>query len=324
MEYIHTVLAQVSAGRADEIVRPGGLLHALDEHRTYLDQQPGFQDMRVTRSINREGQIQVVVETRWADEDSLVRYETREPNIRGIISSFSDIVQPDSIQVMDMEALRAEPRAVTAGELRDRLALPLIMPAGILAFALLVIYALSRVYLDVDKAVATPLAAGIAGGIFVIAWFVATNPRITGVHVMGIMVIAAAALVGGVIFAHFHDEGGTQAEASATETPAAAANPNTLQTGDNFFLLAGKKNPTLTAAANQQMTLTLNNSGTALHNMRIAGPDGKFNTADDVVSSPEQIPSKGTATVTFQLPAGTYDYECEFHVAEMKGKLEVK
>lgn len=325
MEYIHTVLAQVSAGRSDEIVRPGGLLTALDEHRIYLEQQPGFQDMRVTRSINREGQIQIVVETRWADEDSLVRYETHEPNILNIVNSFSDIVNPDSVQVLDMEALRAEPRSVTAGELRERFALPLLMPAGILAFALLVIYGLSRVYLEVPTDVATPMAAVIAGGIFVIAWFVATNPRITGVHIFGMMLIAGAALLGGTLYAEFRDDGESHAaEATGGEAAAAAGDPNTLQTGDNFFQLQGKKNPTLSAAANQRVTFTINNVGNVLHNMRVDGVDHRYSTADDAVSSPEIISAKATGTISFQLPAGTYNYECELHVAEMKGQIEVK
>ena len=228
MEYIHTVLAQVPANRAGDVSRAGGLLTALDEHRDFLEQQPGYQDMRVTRSINREGQIQLVIETRWEDEDSLVRYETNEPNLASIVNQYDDILVSGSVQVLDMEALRSEPRALTAREIRDRLALPFILPIGVLAFALLVIYGLSRVYLEVPADVATPLAAGIAGGIFVVGWFLATHPQVTGAQVATIIVAAGALLIGGSLFAVIHDDGGDEAsagtpEADATGTPGAAS-----------------------------------------------------------------------------------------------------
>src|SRR3972149_6517785 len=107
MEYVQTVLVQIQADRIDEASRPGGLLSELDEHRAFLDQQHGFHDMRVTRSINAEGNVLLVVETHWADDESLVRYETGEPNVASIVGKHDDVIVRDSLQVLDMEALRA-------------------------------------------------------------------------------------------------------------------------------------------------------------------------------------------------------------------------
>src|SRR2546426_9968284 len=108
MEYIQTVLVQIEASRLERASESGGLLAELDEHRSYLKQQPGFRDLRITRSINPEGNVLVVVETRWSDDESLVRYETSEPNAASIIRGHTDVVVSDSLQVLDMEALRTE------------------------------------------------------------------------------------------------------------------------------------------------------------------------------------------------------------------------
>src|SRR6266511_4191660 len=108
MEYIQTVLVQIEASRLERASEPGGLLAELDEHRTYLRQQPGFRDLRITRSINPEGNVLIVVETRWSDDETLVRYETNEPNVAAIINKHRDVIRPDTLQVLDMEALRTE------------------------------------------------------------------------------------------------------------------------------------------------------------------------------------------------------------------------
>src|SRR3990172_2018924 len=142
MEYVQTVLVQIEASAMDEASRPGGLLAELAEHRSYLRQQHGFEEMQITRSINAEGNVLLVVETRWRDDDSLVEYETREPNVMSIINGHQDVFIPDSLQVLDMEALRTEGwrGAPSPAEAQERLALPLLVPLGVLAFMVLVIY----------------------------------------------------------------------------------------------------------------------------------------------------------------------------------------
>ena len=89
MEYIQTILVQVEATRLEQASQPEGLLSELDEHRAFLKEQPGFRDLRITRSINNEGNVLLVIETRWTDDASLVHYETNEPNVAAIVKTAS-------------------------------------------------------------------------------------------------------------------------------------------------------------------------------------------------------------------------------------------
>src|SRR3990172_6049931 len=189
MEYVQTVLVQVEAAKIGEASRPQGLLAALDEHRSYLQRLAGFQDMRVTRSINAEGNVLLVVETRWRDDDSLVEYETREPNVMSIVNRHLDAVIPDTVQVLDMEALRTEGPAPSPAAVQDRLALPLLLPLGVLAFALLVIYGLSRVYLEIQGDWAVALAATLAIIVLLIAAYFASNPKAPGWQIGGVVAL---------------------------------------------------------------------------------------------------------------------------------------
>ena len=52
----------------------------------------------------------------------------------------------------------------------------------------------------------------------------------------------------------------------------------------------------------------------------------KFNTDDDAVSDPPIVPGGQTATVSLQAPAqaGSLDYQCDFHSAQMKGTITVQ
>ena len=89
---------------------------------------------------------------------------------------------------------------------------------------------------------------------------------------------------------------------------------------DNFYTLNNLKAP-----LNETTTIEIVNDGTAVHNMRIAGPDGEFNTGDDSVSDPEQITAGSTATVEFTPTlAGTYTFQCDFHPAEQGGVIVVE
>ncbi|MDO8614553.1 MAG: plastocyanin/azurin family copper-binding protein [Dehalococcoidia bacterium] len=342
MEYIQTVLFQVPASRLEQASETGGLLAELDGHRAYLKQQPGFRDLRLTRSINNEGNVLIVVETRWADDESLVRYETAEPNVAGIIRKHEDLLVRDSLQVLDMEALRTEAsfaRLESAEAARSRLVLPLIVPLGVLAFALLAIYGLSRIYLELDKGSAVGLATGVAIGILLIAVYVANNPRMPAWQVGGIFVVVIAALAGGTIWALVQeDEGEATGEptasaspgASPAGSPAAGGGELALTLGDNFFELAGQKSPTLSVAAGKEATVSLTNTGIAPHNMHVADAGGQYPEAfcnpggATPCSDPNLIKAGGTATIKINLGAGTYDFRCDFHPLEMTGTLEVQ
>ncbi len=334
MEYVQAVLVQVEADKIDEASRPQGLLAELDEHRSFLERQPGFLDMRVVRSINEEGNILLAVETRWEDDASLVEYETREPTVSSIVNRHQDLIVRGSLQVLDMEALRTEAgRPIDAEtEARERLALPLLVPLGVLAFALLVIYGLSRIYLEIPSEAATGLAAAIALGILGTAWYVSSNPNVSAQQIGGIAAVAVAVLVGGAIYALVHEDGGeTAAEGTpppaATEPAEGGAPPAgpAVEMGDNFFTFGGERQPAVQVAAATETTIDLTNGGSAIHNMHIAGVDNEYDTDDDFVSEPSLFRGGDTGSIAFQIDEpGTYDFRCDFHPTEMTGTLEVQ
>jgi plastocyanin/heme-degrading monooxygenase HmoA len=334
MQYAQTALVQIEASKVDEALRPERLLAALDEHRRYLKQQRGFVDMRVTRSVNPQGNVLLVVETRWASAQDLVDYETQEPNITGVISAHQDLIVPNTLQVLDMEAVRAGSGgpAEQAEQVTERLALPLLVPLGVLAFALLVIYGLSRVYLAVSNEVATGLAAGIAGGVLLIAILIATRPEIKGVHIAGIVTVAALVLFGGALYAVIDEDEG-EAHAPGAEEPAANGEPDddgaepgpgggAISMGDNFFEFEGEQEPAIPVAVGEEVTFELSNDGLAPHNMRVSGVDGQYDTDDDAVSDPEIFTAGDTGSITFQLDeAGEFPFRCDFHPIDMFGTI---
>lgn len=95
----------------------------------------------------------------------------------------------------------------------------------------------------------------------------------------------------------------------------------TIVMNDNFFDIDGESNPEINVAAGTEIAATLENGGTAVHDLRIAGPDGEYNTDDDIVSDPDAITGGESGTITFTLNAGTYLYQCDFHTDQMKGEI---
>ncbi len=89
--------------------------------------------------------------------------------------------------------------------------------------------------------------------------------------------------------------------------------------GDNFYTLNNLKVP-----LNETTTIEITNEGAAAHNMRIAGPDGVFQSDDDSVSDPNVISGGQTGVLEFTPTlAGTYTFQCEFHPNEQGGVIVV-
>lgn len=90
--------------------------------------------------------------------------------------------------------------------------------------------------------------------------------------------------------------------------------------GDNFFDPSA-----LGAPVGQQVTVNLVNDGSAIHNMRIAGVDGEYDTDDDFVSDPDLMQGGDEGTLVFTLDeAGTFEFRCDFHPVEMTGTISVQ
>lgn len=329
MEFIQTVLVQVEAPRLGEASAPGGLLYQLDEHRAYLEQQLGFLDMRITRSINPAGNILLIIDTRWADDRSLVDYETKEPNVGSIVGQFSDLIVPNSLQVLDMEAIRPEAGAPSvARETARRLIYPLLLPAGVLSFALLIIYGLSRVYLEIPADAATGLAAAIAFGILLTAWFIAANPQIQGWQIASIGLVAATVLTGGAIYAVANEDEGEAhvgtPEATASPEPGGSPAP---PGGADVFQIAAVPSikfdkDEMTLPANKDVTVRFDNRDNGIpHNWAIFTDES----ASDKIAGGEGCGGPCQEDVKFKTPApGEYYFHCDFHPQQMTGTVTVQ
>ena len=81
-----------------------------------------------------------------------------------------------------------------------------------------------------------------------------------------------------------------------------------------------------TVPAGAEVTLNLNNDGTAIHNMRVAGDDNEYDTDDDAVSEEEVISGGDTGVLEWTAPdeAGEIDFRCDFHPTEMTGTIIVE
>lgn len=78
----------------------------------------------------------------------------------------------------------------------------------------------------------------------------------------------------------------------------------------------------ITAKPGQALRITLSSSGRFAHNIRLAGPDGQYETEDDLVSPDVSPGSTGELIVTMDDP-GTYKFRCDFH-PETEGTLVVE
>jgi plastocyanin len=150
--------------------------------------------------------------------------------------------------------------------------------------------------------------------------------------------VAATLLIGGTVWAAVDDryppKDGFERDhlnGEETEGPDGGETPtpgNVIQLDDNVFIFNGEENPDITATAGTDVTFELTNVGAALHNMHIA-VGGSFDESicdgsGDPCSDPPRINAGDDGTITFNLPAGSYDYRCDFHTTEMFGTLIVQ
>jgi hypothetical protein len=141
---------------------------------------------------------------------------------------------------------------------------------------------------------------------------------------LGVLAVAIAATFLGVFLTS-----GDEEEAGA-ETPAASATPIpgtdlTVTMDDNFFTYQGQRNPSIPVQANRDWTIGLPNEGTIIHNMRIAGPDNRYDNSDDFASDPLSIRANQSGIIRFRFSSsGTFNFRCDFHPTEMVGTLMVQ
>jgi plastocyanin len=330
MEYVQTVLVQIAATKLDEALSPQGLLTALEAHRDTAASQRGFVGMRITRTAHPEGNILVVAETRWANNNAMADYSTLKGNVEAIIGAHSGETVPNSLQVHRMESVKSD-AADAPNRIYDRLALALLIPIGVLAFALLCIYGLSRIYLALPSEAATPLAAGIALAVLGIAWYFSSNPSAPRWQVLGVAVIAVGTLAIGGTAAAIYDEENHEVHVAEPPVATQPAGGNVTPTapGAAEIDMEDNKFTTTDITVKSGDTINVHNKGLAIHNVHVAEAGGAYaaafckTTGPAPCSKPASVPAGATGTITFTIPAGTYDFRCDFHPDEMKGKVTV-
>lgn len=80
-----------------------------------------------------------------------------------------------------------------------------------------------------------------------------------------------------------------------------------------------------TVVSGEEISIAVVNDGAAIHNVRIAGLDGEYDTDDDIVSDPENIRGGQSGTIDWTPEApGTQDFRCDFHPTDMAGTVIVQ
>jgi len=93
-----------------------------------------------------------------------------------------------------------------------------------------------------------------------------------------------------------------------------------VEMGDNFF------QPTeMEVEVGQTFRINLTNIGGFVHNVHIAGPDGEYETSDDIESEPsfQRVGETGSLVAQIDEP-GVYEFRCDFHPTEQVGTITVR
>ena len=216
-------------------------------------------------------------------------------------------------------------------EVHERLALPLLIPAVVFLFAVLVIYGLSRIYLELDQwepyrdvSLATPAAIGVALLILLTATYLAGQRAVSRAQIGFVVVVGVALLTGGAIWAAAHDDGEGALAEGPTETPSGPTTPVVPGTvavtliDPDFSVTA---DPASTAAGS--LTFNVTNVGSINHNLRVIKTDldqgdlpvdsatfAVDENALDVVGSLRDLASGQTEELAVDLESGAYVLIC--------------
>jgi plastocyanin len=96
----------------------------------------------------------------------------------------------------------------------------------------------------------------------------------------------------------------------------ATGEPITIKLGDNFF-----EPKDITVPVNTEVEITVNNEGTAVHNMHVLSKEkeGKDFSSDALVNPG----ASSTFTVKFA-NKGEYNFQCDYHLPDMAGTITVE
>jgi uncharacterized cupredoxin-like copper-binding protein len=205
----------------------------------------------------------------------------------------------------------------------ERVVLPLVVPALLFLFAVLVVYGLSRIYIDLntwfykDVSMATPLALGVSLVILLVFTYLAGKP-VPRWQIAGLVLLGAAALTGGATWAAVHDEPAHEAHASPTPSGSPPP-PGTVQVALSEF----KIEPNPESIGPGSITFDLHNIGATIHNFHVIKTDlapedlpiddtgfAVDLSGLDAIENSRDIDPGGTETVTAQLEPANYVLIC--------------
>ena len=107
--------------------------------------------------------------------------------------------------------------------------------------------------------------------------------------------------------------GGGSSAPAIRITPGGAGATLDITVGDNFY-----KPDKFQVQAGQQVTLNVTNEGQAVHTVRLAGPDNRYETDDDTQIEPPMIKPGQTVSLVWTAPSqtGVYNFRCDYHPEE--------
>ena len=119
------------------------------------------------------------------------------------------------------------------------------------------------------------------------------------------------------------------ASACGGDAEAPGVGPSTAKGGTTFEVSLGDnlfEPGQFTVAPGDAVVFNLTNDGAAVHNKRVAGPDGQYDTVDDAVSEPCILAAGGAGVLEWVAPEerGTYLFRCDFHPTDMIGTIVVQ
>lgn len=171
------------------------------------------------------------------------------------------------------------PASDDAPDVGERLVLPLLIPVIVFLFVILLIYGLSRIYLELNDitigtvTMATPLAIGVSLFILFSAWYMAGNRRVPMWQTTSIGMVAVVAVTGGAIWAAVDDRGEGEAHVAngGEPTPTAPVEEGQVLIGLTETDWVVSASPDSIPAG--EITFAVSNEGSIGHNLRIIKTD---------------------------------------------------
>ncbi len=119
------------------------------------------------------------------------------------------------------------------------------------------------------------------------------------------------------------------AACGGSDDGAEATGPKTAPDGSTIIAVKMRDNSfdpaAITVKSGTRITFELTNVGKLVHNMRIAPPNGNYDSPQAVVSVPELINASKTGTLKWTAgEPGVYNFRCDVHQIEQVGTITVE